>query len=755
MAYQLKELKIYPGGLNLLPPSDQVNEGDCIDLTDWWPGSAGKLEQAPQLNIISDGTEKGVDSLLEADGRIYYGGAGTLSQIGRGTIDTGYDGYPLGLISFQGFAWIMNPGKQRRDDGTTTSDWWVGNPYPSVAVTDLPGQGALANNPAYLNANGQQEYEYYLTWVIAGLGETNPARTAGTIPGEPEGGTPITVSPGDAVQLNAPIANAPAGATGWNIYRQNYIDSSGIGVFGLPYLLNPTPIPMSQSVYVDTGSAALQQDDLSLQTLGVIMATDHDGPPPARIIGNQTFNGRIVVGNSAEHPNRIWWTDGDEPGFFPGSQNPNSGNWVDIGTDSGDEILFIAVRPLTLIIYRRKSIWRVLGDFDDPNSRIDPIVPELGVAGPRAVVSTSLGDYFVASAGRGVYSFNNDWAQKISQKQDPIFRGLPTENFPLYGKGYEQQCAVGFRDGRVWVSYPLSDGFPVVSLIYHLDSQRWFSNSRGYGAFLDIGSQFLGLNGDVCALESRYVGANTILGFQSQYHDVGLPDREKTWADLVINHNTQGEDIEITVRTNKNANPTTDSFTLAFIVSNVMTKQIIPLVYPSNYPVTALQGQPIVAYSLSLKLSGFGADDAPVEIDGPLVLHYHVEARNARTFDTAPTDHGTPYVKIVDQVQFDVDASNVSIAADSAALLQFYSDIPGGAMALRPASNCQVGPTVGRAQEVIVPAQPVAGHLLRYTVTEPKRIKIYGMRARVLPIGVYLDGSINEFWEPLPISIGV
>src|SRR5581483_4529329 len=53
MAYKPLDLKITPGGLNLLAPGDQVAEGDCLDLTGFWPGAAGKLEQAPGYTHLS------------------------------------------------------------------------------------------------------------------------------------------------------------------------------------------------------------------------------------------------------------------------------------------------------------------------------------------------------------------------------------------------------------------------------------------------------------------------------------------------------------------------------------------------------------------------------------------------------------------------------------------------------------------------------------------------------------------------------
>ena len=739
MAYKQRELKIYPGGLNLLPPGDQVKEGDCLDLTDWWPGCAGRLEQTPQYVNLSGELEMtwGHDSLCQANGRIYSGGYGNLSQLGRGFITGGFDGYPLGMVSMSGFAWIMNRAQQKRDDGITCVDWWIGGADQGLTLTDIPGAGNLSPNTPY------QEYEYYITWVIAGLGETNPGPVA-----------PLTVNQGDAILIQRPdVTDAPPGCTGWNIYRQDYIDTDGVPLYGTVYLLNAAPIPLSQAEYTDYGDAAHQQDTTSLLELGVIMEMNHDAPPPARIMANQIFNGRIVVASSAQYPNRVWYTNALQPGYFPGAADPNMGNWVDIGTDSGDAILAIAVRPKTLIIYREKSIWRQLGDFDDPNARIEPIVPELGIAGPRAMVSTSQGDYFVASANRGVYYFNNDWAQPISDELAPLFRGLPTENFPLLGSAYQSMIAVGFRGGRVWVSYPGTNAMMAQALIYHVASSRWFSATYagydGFGAFLDVGDQFLGImSGAIVALESAYQNYNSRPAFQSQYLDAGVPDREKIWGDLIVNHNTQGQFLTVSCRRNKNANPTTDSFDIAQVISTAMTKTIIPMVYPPDYVIPYLQGQPIESHNLSIRIWGSGADDAPILIEGPLILHYYVEARRAMTFDTAPGDQGTALVKLVDQVEFSIDAT------DGPGSFQIYSDLPGGELLTRLSPPGVIPQTVWRQNQRIVLPAPIAGKLLRLTASTLTDFRIYGLRARILPIGVYLDGTIHDFWQPQPISIG-
>lgn len=748
MAYKVQDLKIYPGGLNLLAPGDQVQDGANIDLTNWWPTSAGRLEQTLGIATISPDMDA-TDSLVQASNRIYGGGGGYLSQIGRGVIAGGFDGYPLGMISFEGLCWVMNRATQVRDDGTNCVPWWIGGADQGLTLFDLPGLGAGSPNTTI------QEYEYYMTWVIQGLGETNPGPVA-----------PITINQNDAVVCQRPaLSDAPAGCTGWNIYRQNYVDTDGMpGVLGAVYLLNPVPIPIAQLQYLDSFEPAAQQDDTSLLLLGVIMEDDHDPPPDCSIMANQTFNGRIVVASTLEHPNRMYWTDAYAPAYFPGAQNPNEGNWVDVGTDAGDAILAISVKPKMLVIYRQKSMWRQIGDFDDPNARIECCVPEMGIVGPRAMVGTSQTDYFVASGNRGVYLFNSDQISKLSDPVEPIFLGQVTENFPPLGSAFQSQICLGWRDGRLWLSYPDSTGAMVQCLVYHIESARWFAASfsgepdadtgiwtgEGFGCFLDIGDQFIAAQrGYILQLETGYSPVFVELAFQSQYYDCGLPDHEKTWADLVIQHNTQASALTVTIRMNKNANPTTDSFTLATISSTTMGKQIIPMVYPAAYAVTALQGQPIVAHNLAVRITGPGATDAPVQIDGPIILHYYLEARRAKTFDTAPGDLGTALYKLIDQVEWSIDAS------DGPGSMQIYSDTPGNILLPRLAPATPIKQTTGRQNQRIVLKKPIAGKLMRCTATTPSDFRIYGLRARVLPIGVYLDGTIGDFWKPQPTSVGV
>ena len=76
-------------------------------------------------------------------------------------------------------------------------------------------------------------------------------------------------------------------------------------------------------------------------------------------------------------------------------------------------------------------------------------------------------------------------------------------------------------------------------------------------------------------------------------------------------------------------------------------------------------------------------------------------------------------------------------------------------MATRLSPAKTITKTTGRESRRHVLATPAAGRLLRYTVDTTTDCQIYAMRVRVLPVGVYLDGTIGDFWQPEPISIGV
>jgi hypothetical protein len=822
MAFEPKDLQIIPRGINLVPPGDQVAEGDCLELTGWWPGSLGRLEQDRGwvLKNVAGGVGSNLDMLSECQGRVYYGGnaagVGYLYQVGRDTagvwLENDFDGYPLGMCAYQSIQWIMNRAHQRRDDGTTTTDWgtevpgamsaasvasgggladgthdyyvtfvdiygYEGNPSPVLEVV-LPagafstGTVAVDTGSATIVLSGGtwtsgitgQTFQvagdtdtYILTYVDATHATLNTPYT-----GASNGAASFAIfSPANAgtATLTRPTAATPALIAGWNVYRQ----SPGSGSI---YQVNTTMIAYGTSTYQDFGDEAHQQDQESLIEEDVVMEADHDPPPAARILAAIPFNGRILAANSAQYPNRIWFTRPLEPNYFPGSADPQSGNWVDVGNDSGDQILHISVKVGYLVIYRQRSIWQHSGDLGDPSAVLSPLIPNMGIVGPRAVVSTSTGDIAVVKQGLafGLYRVT-DWEQRVGAKVEPILNGLGAENYSAINPAAASTCALGYQLGRLWFSYPDgSNTYPNRLLIYDVEqdtfsysvSGRWFSRIGSFGAFLHGSLFFLGAStGKVYSLidGGSEDGSATPLAYQSQYLDVGFPDHEKTWGDLVLSHNTQGAAWTVSIRLNKGA----DIFNLKAISSSSLTRQEIPLIYPVGH---ANAGQPIESFNLSIRVAGSGATTLPGGyIDTPILLHYLVKPRRATTWDSGPTDHGMTGAKVVDMVEIDCDGGPL--------LLYYQSDIPGGQLVER--SSGTTGPggqgtgsnglaiiaTTGR-QVVRVPLpSTITGRLLRYQLYSPSgNFLLYRFRVRALPVGQFVDGTMGDTWYTEPIAAG-
>jgi hypothetical protein len=748
MAYKREEQKIYPGGINYLAPPDQVADGDCLQLQNFRCDSAGKLVQ--NFVVIPQITDEGAynfDSLLRIKAERYYGGAGGIWKVGTrgapdppGALEALYDGLPLGMIGFQNFAWIMNraTGRQRKiKHGTATPYNWT------TETPTIPGAagGAGGSLPA-------GDTDYYVTFTTADNHESNlsPVRA-------------ITVVAGTQTYTITRPAATEAIVSGWHVYRKS-------PALAVPYRVTVTPIAYATATFVDDGTGT--KADAAIQELNEVHSGDHDPAPAATVMADKPHNGRLLVANSAAHPNRVWYTPALEPWYFPGSANEQDGNWVDVGED--DAVLAITVKTGVTIFYKERSIWRCVGDIDD--GKIEIVAPDMGTVGYRAVAATSMGDYFVGREGLGICT--GDYARKFapSAKLDPLFRGLTADI--AYGisvsgidPSYRNRCAIGHRNGRLWFSYTSKASAthrPDVTMLIDTASGRISTREGGWSCFYDEGqgADFVGgQNGFIEALENPVftdvVAWTMELGYHSRYEDQGHPGRLKTYQDIEIRHNTQDAPLTVKVFVN-NGRLATDEVAIGTLQSTVETRSVFRLEYPAGYSVVAKRGLPLdPAFNLAVRIDGdnkYGAT-LPVEIFGPIILHYFVEPRKARTFDSDETDLGVQEVKTIDQIELDIDNPDV------AATLQLYSDIPGGAMAARLGAGVTIATTTTRKAIIVPLSSPVDGRLLRTTLiitgtTPTQGFLLYGVRLRVYRTGEYLDGTnTGEKWAPLPISIGV
>ena len=103
--------------------------------------------------------------------------------------------------------------------------------------------------------------------------------------------------------------------------------------------------------------------------------------------------------------------------------------------------------------------------------------------------------------------------------------------------------------------------------------------------------------------------------------------------------------------------------------------------------------------------------------------------------------------------QFKEATYDYSSNGDTAA--NFYTDLPGGAMASRDADTM---PSTGNTRKTItIPLDGIEGSLFRPELVPgaATQLRLFGGVVHARPIGVYIDGARGEIWTSQEMSLGV
>gem|GEM_PF-1071141 len=742
MAYKKHEQAIVPGSLNLLAPGDKSADGDCLQLTNWRVDQAGQLTQRwgwiclnpSQLSLYR------LNRVAQVDSRIYFSGNGLLYMLGDidpggvdGNIDQGYSGGPVAIVSLQGLAWVMNNGTQRVDDGTFTRNWTPETPaIPTLAKAVAAGSTLPAG-----------DWEYYVTFQTAGGHEGNPS-TVQTLVGVVLGELASITRPARVENMSKHDNTTSPAITGWNVYR------TGPGL-GAIYRVNSNVIPYATNPYLDGGAEAggvgteSAQSNGDLQDRNITLDFDHNAAPAAigAVAGS---DGRIIAFRTIANPNRIFWTNANEPWYFP------TANYADIGAVN-DTIMAVSVKPNQTIVYKQKSIWRIVGQLG--LGRIEKVSDDAGCIGMNAIARSSSGDYIVGA--EGVYRWNGESAKKVSTKLDPLFKGedVTIANGITYQKanGNLTNAALGIRNGRLYFSYPTGGAtYPTDggrTAVMELESGRWIDWESAWNDYFDQGQ-----NGNLIGAGDQVVGTlevgyadDTSAGppaaydcvYQSRYEDQGNPDKEKTYADLTIEHNTRGQALTVSVWANNGIGAGSE-YILGSISSTART--------PTTFRIIDGSANPVRAFNLAIRIEGStnAAQTAPIIIYA-IFLHSYLEATKAKTFDTDEMTMGTPAMKECREIAIDVQI-------DGTTTLNLWTDYPGNAMTKR-AAFLTVDPktlaaTTGRTRVQIPVDQYTFGRLLRVTAqSSGSQFQLYAMWLLVRAIGVFIEAyetTAGGFW---------
>lgn len=96
-------------------------------------------------------------------------------------------------------------------------------------------------------------------------------------------------------------------------------------------------------------------------------------------------------------------------------------------------------------------------------------------------------------------------------------------------------------------------------------------------------------------------------------------------------------------------------------------------------------------------------------------------------------------------------------SSTGAVTVQLLTDMPGGTLTGRLAPYALPSTTaITITKTITIPLDGIQGTEYQLVVTPANGVQIILRQAKILirPIGVYLDGSLSEIWQPQPIAVG-
>lgn len=467
-------------------------------------------------------------------------------------------------------------------------------------------------------------------------------------------------------------------------------------------------------------------------------------PPASGLVG--PYLNRLIAFNSAAHPNRYWWTPEGEPHYFEDALDPDEGSWEDLG-EAYEEIVNATAHKRSVWFYKNKTIWRLTGDPDTATA--EQTNANVGLAAKRAVVNAGSVDYFFA--GNGIYRFNGDFEELVSQAIDPIFKGEYAQfgnlDVPPLNQDYAHTCVMGIYHQRLFFSYPeAGQTEPSVTLEYDLQTGRWFHFRTGLGpggftalAYEGTGNQMLAaanvpggarmfdLNGF-----SDDAGSPITVKWQSRYLDQGASNTDKTYSDVVIDFATA----------RAGQSPSTLTVEAVFDNGTVLGLGTISSATRTTRTFSLLSGQGVKAVNFAIRVTG--AITSQCWIYNAWV-HWYLENRKGLSFDTG-------VVQLAGGDPADTDVFEAEITTSQPLSWQIQTDLPGGVMAARQSAT--LPHLAGRRVEPVRLAAVQTGRNGRLVFHSAGLFQMHRLRQRVRRFGTFIDGAKGQVWNPLPFRLG-
>lgn len=497
--------------------------------------------------------------------------------------------------------------------------------------------------------------------------------------------------------------------TGKNIYVTG-------GTLGAVYRANDDPVTGDTFTITDSAND-LSSRDIELEI-------DHDDPPDAEGIAGPYYD-RILAWKGR----RFYWSHQEKPYAFA---HPDiiDGDWAPIDEQAGN-IKYISIRPHEAWIYAENEIYILVGDPGDANGEVHPSGISMGTPSRNGVAKAG-GGVDVAYLGSGIYLVSGSSSQKLSQQIDPIFHGREVslwDGTVVHPISDPSTVCVGYDDGIIRLSYDNT-----YTLRGDLSTGRWFGPDKvGYTAFQGEGESGIiagQQDGSVLKLEQGFTDNSMPIhvDFLSKAYDCGIQDNEKRFEDITLYHDTAGQDLTVTIYELEG---------LAILSHTINSFGRGRTVIQLN------NADGIRARNLAIRIEG----DTQSEIFIYAIdIHFYPEARQAKSYDTAVANAGSPKVKLIRELAPELE-NDVDVT------FRLESDVPSFALTNR--ETHVLGTNLFRRRDAIVMDSEVYGHNFRVAASAPTgHFRLFELWALVQVVGTYLHGQKGEYWLSDPVDFG-
>jgi len=531
----------------------------------------------------------GTKHLVSVSNGIVYKASGT--TIDASTLGSGYSASKdFFFDAFNDLAFGVNgTDKVLRWDGAAGAVRDAGFPPPSTTLGDAAGAaGALTGT-----------YKYKFTFVYDDISEESTAS-------DESNGVTVTSQRVDLTSIDV----GGAGVTKRNIYRT----LAGGSIFYFLKTINNNV----DTTYTDNAA------DGTLDTLNQA-PTDNNLPPRAKyvaVFANRIFLANATLdydGNTIDGKSRVFFsaltesevspnTIGTAPVHGAGGEIFPADFFFDVEDNDGDEIVGLGVTLDSLVIFKEKSVWRLIGDSPE-NFELIKADSDLGCISGKTIKRVENLLYFLAGGNKpSICATDGTRVIPIGERIQPTLQAN------IDRSAMESACAVQHLYTYVLIYKSITDSANSSGIIYDYIKDAWgtltnipaniFSSWNGSG---DSGEVFFGssVDGKMYQYDTGASddGASIQSIWQSKFYDFGTGERRKVMKSIYSLFGAGGDNVTVDLLRDFNASPVAGETTSAVLTAEPTDGGVSK--HRFVVPDTA-QGH---FYSLKYTSSGTGAFD--------------------------------------------------------------------------------------------------------------------------------------------------